>query len=141
MVPPTAPPYQPSHGAPPPHAAPSCTPSPPPPSPSSPSPLSSPWPSHGAPTPDRAALPWRATQLIFLHGITKTDAYDIPLVIPTLNFIRTNSNLRILRDFVFQLNSDFISNSNRKAFGLLPHPYISLGAPPTRIPMPIPPQN
>jgi hypothetical protein len=46
-----------------------------------------------------------------------------------------------LRDFVFQLNLDFISNSNPKAFGLLPHPYISLGAPPPRIPMPILPQN
>jgi hypothetical protein len=52
-----------------------------------------------------------------------------------------NSNLWILRDFIFQLNSDFISNSNPKAFGLLPHPYISLGAPPPRIPKLISPQN
>jgi hypothetical protein len=52
-----------------------------------------------------------------------------------------NSNLLILRDFVFQLNSNFISNSNPKASGLLTHPYISLGAPPPRIPMPISPQN
>jgi hypothetical protein len=52
-----------------------------------------------------------------------------------------NSNLQILRDFVFQLNSDFISNSNPKTFGLLPHTYISLGAPPPRITMPISPQN
>jgi hypothetical protein len=53
----------------------------------------------------------------------------------------TNSNLWILWDFVFQLNSDFISHSNPKASGLLPHPYISLGAPPPGIPMPIPRQN
>jgi hypothetical protein len=53
----------------------------------------------------------------------------------------TNSNLRILRDFVFQLNLDFISNSNLNPSGFLPHPYISLGAPPPRILMPIPSQN
>jgi hypothetical protein len=52
-----------------------------------------------------------------------------------------NSNLWILWDFVFQLNSDFISNSNLKPTGLLSHPYISLGAPPPRVPMPIFPQN
>jgi hypothetical protein len=52
-----------------------------------------------------------------------------------------NSNLRILRDFVFQLKLEFISNSNPRASGLLPHRYISLGAPPPRIPMPILPQN
>jgi hypothetical protein len=52
-----------------------------------------------------------------------------------------NSNLWILRDFVFQLNLDFISNSNPKASGLLLHPYISLGAPPPHILMPISPQN
>jgi hypothetical protein len=52
-----------------------------------------------------------------------------------------NSNLWILRDFIFQLNSNFISNSNPKASELLSHAYISLGAPPPRIPMPISPQN
>jgi hypothetical protein len=46
----------------------------------------------------------------------------------------TNSNLWILRDFIFQLNSDFISNSNLNLSGHLPHPYISLGAPPPCIP-------
>jgi hypothetical protein len=46
-----------------------------------------------------------------------------------------NSNLRILRDFIFQLNSDFISNLNLNPFGLLLCPYISLGAPPPRLPM------
>jgi hypothetical protein len=53
----------------------------------------------------------------------------------------TNSNLWILRDSVFQLNSDFVSNSNPKSSGLLPHPYISLGAPPPRIHILISPQN
>jgi hypothetical protein len=33
-------------------------------------------------------LPWRALhKLIFLHGMIKMDAYDLPLAIPTLNFI------------------------------------------------------
>jgi hypothetical protein len=27
-------------------------------------------------------------KLIFLHGMVKMDAYDLPLAIPTLNFIR-----------------------------------------------------
>jgi hypothetical protein len=52
-----------------------------------------------------------------------------------------NSNLRILWDFVFQLNSDFISNSNLIPFGLLLRPCISLGAPPPHFPMSILPQN
>jgi hypothetical protein len=86
--------------------------------------------------------PWRAShKLVFLRGINKTDAYDLPLAIPILNFTRTMSNLRILRDSIFQLNSDFISNSNLNRSGLLPHPYISLGAPPLCIPMQIPSQN
>jgi hypothetical protein len=47
-----------------------------------------------------------------------------------------------LWDFIFQLNSDFISNSNPKASGLLPYPYINLDAPPpSSVPMPISPQN
>jgi hypothetical protein len=34
-------------------------------------------------------LPWRAShKLIFLRGMTKMDAHDLPLVILTLNFIR-----------------------------------------------------
>jgi hypothetical protein len=45
--------------------------------------------SHGAPTPAMAALPWRAShKLGFLSGMTKTDAYDLPLAILTLNFIQ-----------------------------------------------------
>jgi hypothetical protein len=61
----------------------------PPPSPSFPSPVSShgclPWSfnyGHGR-------LPWRAShKLIFLHGMIKMDAHDLPLAIHTLNFIR-----------------------------------------------------
>jgi hypothetical protein len=54
-----------------------------------------------------------------------------------------NFNLRILRDFIFELNSDFISNSNLNPSRLLLHPYISLGAPPPPpcIPMPTSSQN
>jgi hypothetical protein len=52
-----------------------------------------------------------------------------------------NSNLRILWDFIFQLNSNFISNSNLNPSGLLPHLYISLGAPPPHLPNGILPQN
>jgi hypothetical protein len=34
-------------------------------------------------------LPWRAlTKVVFLHGMTKTDAHNLPLVIPALNFIQ-----------------------------------------------------
>jgi hypothetical protein len=52
-----------------------------------------------------------------------------------------NSNLRILQDFIFQLNSNFISNSNLNPSGLLPRPYMSSVAPPPRPSMPILPQN
>jgi hypothetical protein len=34
-------------------------------------------------------LPWRAShKLVFLRGMTKTDVNDLPLAIPTLNFMR-----------------------------------------------------
>jgi hypothetical protein len=34
-------------------------------------------------------LPWGASdKLVFLRGMTKTDAYDLTLAILTLNFIR-----------------------------------------------------
>jgi hypothetical protein len=52
-----------------------------------------------------------------------------------------HSNLRILRDFIFQSNSDFISNLNLNPSRLLPRPYISLGAPLPCPSMPISPQN
>jgi hypothetical protein len=54
---------------------------------------------------------------------------------------KINNNLRISWDFIFQPNSDFISILNLNPSRLLPHPYIILGAPPPRIPMPISPQN
>jgi hypothetical protein len=51
--------------------------------------VSTPMAGHGARTLAMAALPWRAShKLIFLRGMTKTDAYDLPLVIHTLNFMR-----------------------------------------------------
>jgi hypothetical protein len=53
----------------------------------------------------------------------------------------TNSNLWILWDFVFQLNSRFISNSNLHHSGLLPRHYITLGAPSQCPSSPISPQN
>jgi hypothetical protein len=44
---------------------------------------------HGVPTPAMAALPRRApTKTIFLHGMTKMDAHDLPLAISSLNFIQ-----------------------------------------------------
>jgi hypothetical protein len=54
---------------------------------------------------------------------------------------KTNSNLWILQDFIFQLNSDFFSNSNLNPSRLLLHLYISLGAPTPGIPVAISPQN
>jgi hypothetical protein len=53
----------------------------------------------------------------------------------------TKSNLRILCDFIFQINLDFISNSNFNPSELLPHPCISSRAPLPCIPMPVLPQN
>jgi hypothetical protein len=44
--------------------------------------------SHEAPTPVMAALLWRAShKLIFLCGMTKIDAYNLPLVISSLDFV------------------------------------------------------
>jgi hypothetical protein len=81
------------------------------------------------------------TSSFFFVGSLKRMHMTSLLLSPPSIFSEMNSNLRILRDFVFQLNSDFISNSNPKASGLLPHPYKSLGAPPSCIPMPISTQN
>jgi hypothetical protein len=51
--------------------------------------MSTPMAGHGAPTPTMAVLPRRAlTKVVFLRGTTKTDAHDLPLAIPALNFIR-----------------------------------------------------
>jgi hypothetical protein len=43
---------------------------------------------NGAPTPAMAASHGVSHKLIFLCGMTKMDAYDLPLAIPTLNCIR-----------------------------------------------------
>jgi hypothetical protein len=63
------------------------------------------------------------------------------LLSPPSILFETNSNLQILRDFIFQLNSDFISNSNLNPSRLLLCPYISLGVPPPRLTASILPQN
>jgi hypothetical protein len=44
---------------------------------------------NGTSTPAMASLPWRVShKLIFLRGMTKMDAHDLPLAITTLIFIR-----------------------------------------------------
>jgi hypothetical protein len=63
------------------------------------------------------------------------------LLSPPSTLTETNSNLRILQDFIFQLNSDFISNLNLNPSGLLLCPYISLGAPTPCLPIPISSKN
>jgi hypothetical protein len=63
------------------------------------------------------------------------------LLSPPSILSETNSNLQILQDFIFQLNSDFISNSNLNPSRLLLCPYISLGAPPPHLSTSIFPQN
>jgi hypothetical protein len=65
----------------------------------------------------------------------------ILLLSPASILSETNSNLRILWDFFFQLNSDFIYILNLNPSELFPCPYISLGAPPPRLPTQISPQN
>jgi hypothetical protein len=93
---------------------------------------------HRTPTPAMAALPRRAsTKAVFLHGTTKMMRTTFLSLSPVSILSETNSNLWILRDFIFQPNLDFISNSNFNPFRLLPCPYISLGAPPPPLPMPI----
>jgi hypothetical protein len=89
-----------------------------------------------------AASHWEPhTNLFFFMGWPKWMHMTSLLQSPPSILSKTNSNLWILRDFVFQLNSDFISNSNINPSGLLLHPYISLREPPPRIPMPISSQN
>jgi hypothetical protein len=63
------------------------------------------------------------------------------LLSPPSILSETKCNLCILRYFIFQLNSDFISNSSLNPSGLLIHPYISLGAPPPCIATLISPLN
>jgi hypothetical protein len=98
--------------------------------------------SHGAPTPAMAASHGEPhTISFFFVGWPKRIHMTSHLLSPRSILSETNSNLWILWDSIFQLNSDFITNSNLNPSGLLPHPYISLGGPPPRIPMSIPPQN
>jgi hypothetical protein len=95
-------------------------------------PWARPWlPSHGEPH----------TILFFFMGWPKRIHMTPILQSPPSILSEMNSNLWILWDSVFQLNSDFNSNSNLNPSGLLPHPYIILGAPPPHIPMTIPPPN
>jgi hypothetical protein len=63
------------------------------------------------------------------------------LLSPPSTLSETNSNLWILWDLVFQLNSTFISDLNLNPSELLLCPYISLGAPPPHLPTSILPQN
>jgi hypothetical protein len=81
------------------------------------------------------------TSSIFFMGQSTWMCMTFLLLSPPSILSETNSNLRILRDFIFQLNSDFISNSNLNPSRLLPHPYISLGASPQRLSTPISLQN
>jgi hypothetical protein len=68
---------------------------------------------------------------LFFFGEQSNRMHTTSLLLsPASILCQTNSNLWISRDFVFQINSDFISKSNLNRSGLLPHPYISLGAPP-----------
>jgi hypothetical protein len=104
-----------SHRAPPQQPSlwhPSCTlaapPSPSSPSPSFPSPVSSPMGSHGSSNSGHGRLPWRAShKLIFLHGMTKMDAHDLPLAIPALNFIRNKLKSPDFARFCFSIKLIF----------------------------------
>jgi hypothetical protein len=105
----------------------------PPSSASSPSPLAAPplRPLHGRPQ----------TSSVFFVGQLKQIHTTSLLLSPPSILSKMNSNLRILQDFIFQLNSDFISNSNLNPSRLFLRQDLSLGAPPPRLPMPISPQN
>jgi hypothetical protein len=85
---------------------PSCAPSPPPPNPSFPSPVSSPWPAM-----ELQLRPWLPfygeshTSSFFLVGWPKQVHMTTILQSPSSILSETNSNLRILWDFIFQLNT------------------------------------
>jgi hypothetical protein len=122
--------------------APPSSPLSPPPSFFVPPPASSPWAPMEAPTPAMSASHGEPnTSSFFFVGWSKRMHMSSLLLSPPSILSKMNCNLRILWDFIFQLNSDSISNSNHKASGLLPHPYPSLGAPTPCTPMPISPQN
>jgi hypothetical protein len=101
------------------------------PPPSFPSPVSSPW-----PLMELQLCPWlpfheesQPSSFFFVGQPKRMHTISHLLSSPSI-LSEMNSNLWILRDFVFQLNSDFISNSNINPSRLLLHPYISLDAPP-----------
>jgi hypothetical protein len=111
-------------------------------SPSTPSLVSSPWPAIKLSSLAMAAHHGRLQpRPFFFVGQPKWMRVIFLLLYPSSILSETNSNLWISQDFIFQTNSDFISNSNFNPPELLPHPYISLGAPPPRVTMPISPQN
>jgi hypothetical protein len=115
-----------------PHGAPPASPPLPLPLPLRRAPHGWPWlPSHGEP---------HTSSFFFVRCQKRVHTTSL-LQSPPSILSETNYNLQILRDFIFQLNSDFISNWNLNHSELLLHPYISLGAPPPCIPMPISPQN
>jgi hypothetical protein len=104
-----------------------------------------------SPSPPRS-LPLRWAPMAASHGETQQTSFFFKgwpkqmhmtflLLSPTSVLSEIKYNPQILWDFVFQINSDFISNSSHNPFGLLLHPYINSGAPSPRIPMPISPKN
>jgi hypothetical protein len=111
---------------------------------SSPS-LSSPASQHGRPwssSSTMTTLPCRTpTKVVFLWWWSKWMHMTSLLLSPALILSEINSSLWILCDFIFQTNSDFISNSNFNLFRLVPPLYINLGAPTPCLPTPISPQN
>jgi hypothetical protein len=112
------------------------------PSPSLPSPASSSMVGHGAQSLATAASHGKTQpSSVFFMGQLKRMCTTFLLLSLSSILSETNSNLRILRDFVFQPNSDFISNSNFNPSELLPHTYIRSGAPPPCPSMQILPQN
>jgi hypothetical protein len=89
---------------------------------------------------DYGRPPWKAsTKLSFLCGTTKMDVHDLSIAISASILPEINSNPWILQHFIFKRNLDFISHSNFNYPGLLSHPYICLGAPPSCIPISISP--
>jgi hypothetical protein len=111
-------------------------------SPATPSPVSSPWLAIKLTSPAMAAHHGRPQpSTVFFMGQLKGRCTTSLLLSPPSILSETYSNLLILWDFVFQINSNFISNSNPNASRLLPHTYITLGAPPPCFPMTISPEN
>jgi hypothetical protein len=102
---------------------------------------SSPPKAHPSPSPSPSLHGRPQTSSIFIVGQSKRMHTTFLLLSPPSILSEINSNLWILQDFIFQLNSDFISNSNPNPSRLLPHPNICLGATPPPLSTPISPQN